>query len=377
MALPVDSVEINLETRSYNIDICPNLLDEAGKYISNIPDVTQVGVITDSNVEGFYGARFTESLLAHQVEHHYFVIPDGEGSKSVAMASNIWDKFVEYRLDRKSLVVALGGGVVGDLAGFVAATYLRGVRFLQIPTTLLAQVDSSVGGKTGINLLSGKNMVGVFHQPVGVIIDPATLLTLDPYQYASGLGEVLKYGVSLDYEFFTFLEERAEEIKERNLEILQKVIAHCCRIKARIVELDEFETTGARVILNYGHTFGHAMETAAGYGKIMHGTAVSIGSIYAAKLANRLRKRGNDLFRNITEEWIERQIALHQRLQMPTSMKEMPELVTTTPEELIAIMERDKKTERKQRCFVLPTAIGKSVQMRNVDLDLVLEVLAD
>ena len=374
--MPV-AVDVNLGDRSYRIDIESGLLAEIGNRIAAVEDVTEVVVITDSNVERLYFEPVSDSLVDAGVEHRVIVVPDGERSKSIVVAYEIWNKLIESRLDRKALLIALGGGVVGDLVGFVAATYVRGIRFYQVPTTLLAQVDSCIGGKTAVNLPAAKNMVGAFHQPIGVLIDPLTLHSLDDEQYKAGLGEVLKYGVSLDDFFFNFLEENTEALNTRHSGALEKIVAHCCRIKAQIVEEDEFEMTGRRMLLNYGHTFAHAFETAAGYGNVLHGIAVAIGSIYSAQLANHLRKKGMEQFQAIDDAWVERQVALYKKLGMPTSIKDVPALDGVDPEELIAIMERDKKTERKQRCFVLPTGIGQCAQCRNVDLDIVQEVLVE
>lgn len=371
------TVDVQLGSRSYPIEIETGLIRRLGQRIAMLNDVSQVVLITDTNVERLYANTVSNSLLEQGIGHHLFVIPAGETSKSIDVAFNIWNKFSAFRVDRKSLVVALGGGVVGDLAGFVAATFARGIRFYQVPTTLLAQVDSSVGGKTAINLPGGKNMVGAFHQPVGVTIDPETLATLDNLQYRAGLGEVLKYGVSLDRDFLTFLETHVLDIKRRSTSALEHVISRCCRIKADIVEKDECETLGLRTLLNYGHTFAHAMEAAAGYGAVLHGIAVALGSIYSVKLSCLLAKRGVAEFQGIDDDFVEHQIELFRSLNMPVSMRDIPELHAASAEDLILLMEKDKKTERKQRCFVLPTGAGQCIQFRNIDLDLVAQVLDD
>jgi 3-dehydroquinate synthase len=243
--------------------------------------------------------------------------------------------------------------VVGDLGGFVAATYARGIRFFQVPTTLLAQVDSSVGGKVGIDLTAGKNMVGAFYQPLGVLIDTETLQTLPEEQYLSGLGEVVKYGVSLDASLFQYIEEKIEPIKRRDNAVLQKIIAECCRIKAQIVAEDEQETTGLRTLLNYGHTFGHAFETASGY-TILHGLAVSMGSICAARLALRLGL--------VDEAFLQRQLDLHQALNLPV---EYPAEFDT--QRILELMRRDKKSEFGRLRFVLPTELGQCRVVEGVE----------
>jgi 3-dehydroquinate synthase len=196
----------------------------------------------------------------------------------------LYDQLVDMAADRRTIVVAIGGGVTGDLAGFVAATYARGLRFVQVPTTLLSMVDSSVGGKTGINHPRGKNLIGAFHQPIGVLIDLTTLTTLPDREYRSGLAEVVKYGVILDHEFFDYLEKNVEGLNARTPEVLRHVVARSCELKADVVRQDEYETTGLRAVLNYGHTFGHAFEALSGYGGLLHGEAVSIGMICASRL---------------------------------------------------------------------------------------------
>ncbi len=228
------------------------------------------------------------------------------------VVSQLYDALVDLKADRRTLVVAVGGGVVGDSAGFAAATYARGIPFVQIPTTLLAHVDSSVGGKVGINHPQGKNLIGAFHQPLGVFIDTATLDTLPDRDYRSGLAEVVKYGVILDGEFFAYLEAHIEELNRRDPDVLRHVIARSCRLKADVVEQDEHEITGLRAVLNYGHTFAHAYEALTGYGELMHGEAVAIGMIHASRLAERLGR--------IDASITERQIALLEALHLPTSL---------------------------------------------------------
>ncbi|MDO5552584.1 MAG: 3-dehydroquinate synthase [Planctomycetia bacterium] len=368
-------VDVPLGNRSYRIEIGNGLVGEVGHYIRTLDDVSKVAIVTDSVVEIMYGEALCNGLYDAKVKYNLHVVPSGEQSKSLACASELWDWVLALRLDRKSLLVALGGGVVGDLTGFIAGTYERGIRFLQVPTTLLAQVDSSVGGKTAINIPGGKNMVGVFHQPVGVLVDPQTLLTLDDDQYKAGLGEVLKYGLSLDDSFYSFLEENTAGLQCRNLSVLRQIIVRCCQIKADIVHADEQETRGFRTLLNYGHTFAHAMETAAGYGTILHGLAVALGSIYSVRLANHLRKRGVHEFDAINDNLIARQVELFHNLGIPSSVKDIPALRNIPASVIIKEMEKDKKTERNQRCFVLPTALGHCIQFRDVDLAIVQELL--
>jgi 3-dehydroquinate synthase len=284
-------------------------------------------------------------------------VPAGETSKSTEQAARLWEALLACGADRKSVVVAVGGGVVGDLAGFVAATFGRGLAFLQIPTSLLAQVDSSVGGKVGINLPGGKNLVGAFWQPCGVLIDLNVLETLPVREYISGLAEIVKYGVILDAEFFTWLEQHIEALKSRDSAALAHVIARSCELKAEIVRQDEREETGLRAVLNYGHTFAHAIEAVAGYGQYFHGEAVSIGMVCAADLALRMQR--------IDAAFVQRQRDLLAALGLPVAFASLD------IDALLATMQRDKKVEYGRLRFVLPRHLGKVELVADVSQDLV------
>lgn len=273
------------------------------------------------------------------------VVEPGEMSKSTETADELWQKLLDLGADRKSVVAAVGGGVVGDLAGFVAATYARGLSLVQIPTTLLAQVDSSVGGKVGINLPGGKNMVGAFWQPLGVLIDTDVLATLPPREYRAGLAEVVKYGVILDAKFFDYLERHADGLTARRADVLQHTIARSCELKALVVSQDEREETGVRAVLNYGHTFCHAFETLTGYEKLLHGEAVSIGMLCASRLAERLGR--------IDASVTARQQTLLKQLGLPTDVPDELE-----SEAILRVMSRDKKVEHGRLRFVLPSRLG-------------------
>jgi 3-dehydroquinate synthase len=242
-------------------------------------------IVTDRHLADSYAWAIQQGLEGADWKCAAVVLEPGEQTKSLAAASVLYDRLVEMQADRQTTVIAVGGGVVGDLAGFAAATYARGIPFVQVPTTLLAQVDSSVGGKVGINHSLGKNLIGAFYQPFGVFIDTTVLRTLPARDYRSGLAEVIKYGMILDAPFFEYLEAHGGELNERDPGVLRHVVARCCRLKADVVEQDEFERTGLRAVLNYGHTFGHAFEALAGYGELLHGEAVAIGMIYASRLA--------------------------------------------------------------------------------------------
>jgi len=266
------------------------------------------------------------------------------------------------RADRQMLIVAVGGGVIGDLAGFAAATYNRGLPLFMVPTTLLSMVDSSVGGKVGINHPRGKNLIGAFHQPSGVFINTAFLDSLPDREYRSGLAEVVKYGVILDAEFFEYLEANIEPILAREPSVVRHIVQRSCRLKANVVEKDEREETGLRAVLNYGHTFAHAFEAVGGYGAWLHGEAVAAGMVYASTLA--------ELLGRVDAAFTERQRELLQAFQLPTGIPE-----EWPAEELIAAMYRDKKTEAGKLRFILPTRMGHVELVDGVNEPLVRRVL--
>jgi 3-dehydroquinate synthase len=337
-------VHVDLSDRSYDILIGSGNLGEAGSVVSRLTKLTHAVVMTDTNVEEPHGRQCAESLAETGADVDLVVIEAGEASKSVEMAGELWEQILRYGADRKSIIVAAGGGVIGDLAGFVAATYARGVEFYQVPTTLLAQVDSSVGGKVGVNLPAAKNMVGAFWQPLGVLIDTQVLGTLPIREYRAGLAEVVKYGVILDAEFFDYLENHVDGLNQRQPEVLRHVIARCCRLKADVVENDERELTGLRAVLNYGHTFGHAIEAETGYGQFLHGEAVSIGMLGASRLAERLGR--------VDSGFTQRQRELLGALGLPVHIPDMDRDV------LLTAMQRDKKVAHGRLRFVLPTRMG-------------------
>ena len=266
----------------YDSIIGSGLIDSAGKYISSaLPKAKRLFVVTDSNVSPLYGARLVASLEIESFEVHTHVVPAGETSKSAENLISLWEWMTAHAITRTDAVVALGGGVVGDLAGFAASTVLRGVGLVQIPTTLLSQVDSSVGGKTAIDLSTGKNLAGTFYQPDLVLMDPETLRTLPDREFAAGMAEVVKYGCIWDAGFFGFLKARPG--REALMADIAHILHTCCDIKRQVVETDEHDT-GLRMILNFGHTLGHAYELAGGYARWTHGEAVAAGMVTAAKL---------------------------------------------------------------------------------------------
>ena len=294
-----------------------------------------------------------KSLQETGVQTDLVVLPSGESTKSIEVAEQLWKKCLEVEVNRKSIIVAVGGGVIGDLAGFIAATYARGLRFLQIPTTLLAQVDSSVGGKVGINLPDAKNMVGAFWQPAGVLIDTATLDTLPAREYRAGLAEVVKYGVILDEEFFEYLERTESDINQRKPSVLIDIVERSCQLKAKIVSEDEREESGLRVVLNYGHTFAHALESVTGYRELLHGEAVSIGMLCASRLAEHLGR--------FDHASTERQAALLQNLGLPVAVPQVDHA------NILKAFRSDKKSEGNNLRFVLPSRIGKVELVEHID----------
>ena len=362
-------VPVNLGSRSYDIVIKEGIISQAGSLLTSWlkPDTAKsqrVLLIADVAVFDVHGAAVQRSLELAGAEVRSAIVPSGEQTKSWAQTQTLYDHLVDMTADRKTLVVAVGGGVTGDLAGFVAATYARGLRFVQVPTTLLSMVDSSVGGKTGINHPRGKNLIGAFHQPLGVIIDLATLKTLPDREYRSGLAEVVKYGVILDEVFFSFLEQNIAGLDSRDPDVLRHVIARSCELKADVVRQDEYETTGLRAVLNYGHTFGHAFEALAGYGALLHGEAVSIGMICASRLA--------ELLGRITPDDTRRQSDLLSALNLPI---EVPSDLRNRPEDILRCMMLDKKTERGELRFVLPSRIGHVETVRGILPDIALRCL--
>lgn len=345
MADPFQSVRVNLGDRSYEIRIGTDILSRAGSMLRELGQFKRTIIITDKHVAEPHASTVADSLKAAGIIVDTLVVPAGEQSKSIAQADHLWNRLLEIGADRHSLIVAVGGGVIGDLAGFVAATFARGLRFVQVPTTLLAHVDSSVGGKVGINLPNAKNMVGAFWQPALVLIDAQTLQTLPEREYRSGLAEVVKYGVIMDADFFGRLEHDAANLLRRDNATMQSVVARCCRLKANVVEADEREESGHRAILNYGHTFAHALEAVTGYDQLLHGEAVSMGMVCAARLAQRLGR--------VDSGFIKRQHALLTALGLPVILPPIH------VEDVVAAMSRDKKSKDGQLQFILPSRLGQ------------------
>lgn len=341
---PERRVTVGLGNRAYDIIIRRGLLSEVGDLLAAIGICGKAAVVTNPIVGRLYGHRVVRSLRASGFEPIIVTVPDGERYKTLQTASRVMDALARARFERGSTVIALGGGVIGDLAGFAAAIYLRGIQFVQIPTTLVAQVDSSVGGKTGVNHALGKNLVGAFYQPKIVLMDLATLKTLPGREWRAGLAEVIKYGVIADENLFASLEENIEPILKQNEALVSNVVARSCQIKATVVEQDERES-GLRRILNYGHTIGHALEALGRYRRLIHGEAVGIGMIYEAELARWLGLCGDEVVR--------RQRRLIERAGLPT------EAAPLRFASLWTAMQHDKKVSRGQVQCVLPRVIGR------------------
>ena len=336
----MNTLTVNLPAgaaRSYPIHIGHGLLHDCDLLASIIPQ-RQICIVTNDNVANHYLAPLTAALADKTVITVH--LPDGEAHKNLASYAQILDALVAARYDRDSLIIALGGGITGDIAGFAAATYQRGIAGLQIPTTLLAQVDSSVGGKTGVNHPQGKNLIGAFHQPQAVLIDTATLATLPPREFAAGMAEVIKYGLINDPAFFTWLEANRDGIRAHDPALLAEMIAHCCANKATIVAADEREQ-GVRALLNYGHTFGHALEALTHYKRWKHGEAVAIGSVIATRLGVILDR--------VSEADAARTAALFAAYDLPTTI---PADITTA--DILDKMQLDKKTRGGTLRLVLP-----------------------
>lgn len=352
------TVKVSLGERSHSIHIGTGLLNQLGSQCARLKVSQRCAVITDEIVAKKYRHPAIESLHVAGFQPIVITLKAGEKSKSLKNVQACYNQLAAHRLERNSLIIALGGGVVGDLAGFAAATYLRGIHFVQVPTTLLAQVDSSVGGKVGVNLSAGKNLVGAFHQPRLVLCDLDTLRTVPKREYRAGLAEVIKYGIIHDAKLFTRLEGNLSKLLKKESATLASVIARCCAIKAKIVGQDEKES-GLRAILNFGHTIGHALEAISRYGKYLHGEAISIGQVAAANISQ--------ISGNLSEKETARIVALFERAGLPTSVK----LSTTQTQRLLDAMKLDKKVNDGKIQFVLAQRIGNVKAGQSVSVALI------
>lgn len=356
----MESITVGLGERSYKIVFGQGILAETGRFCRTLQTGNNVAVVTNPVVGAYYLEAVKAALADAGYAVHSVEIPDGEEYKSFETLKSIYDSLIEFGFDRSSFLIALGGGVVGDIAGFAAATYLRGIPFVQVPTTLLAQVDSSVGGKTGINHEKGKNLIGSFYQPGFVLIDTATLDTLPEREYLSGLAEVAKYGIVLDGALFDFMSENAGRLLDRDKESLLTVIKRSCAIKASIVEKDEKEA-GLRAVLNYGHTIGHAVETLTSYRKYSHGEAVAIGMAQAAKFSEFMGLSGSAETEKI--------IDLLKALRLPV------EIPFFSQAEYIDALLHDKKAREGGINFVFNKGIGDFHISRVSDIHALLKIV--
>jgi len=356
------TVTVPLGERAYSILIGSGLLPTLGAECARLQLGRGCAVLSDTRVAAKYGRAALTSLKKAGFEPVLLRIPSGEPAKRLRVAEKCYEQLAKHRLERKSFIVALGGGVVGDLAGFVAATYLRGIEFVQVATTLLAQVDSSVGGKVGVNLAAGKNLVGAFYQPRLVLCDVDTLRTLPGRELRAGVAEVLKYGIIYDARFFERLERDLPRLLELEGEVVVEVIARCCEIKAEVVSKDEREG-GLRAILNFGHTIGHALEATCGYGKYLHGEAISIGQVAAAALSH--AKAG------LSRDDLHRVSALFKGAGLPTHVR----VTRAQFRKLLAAMRLDKKVSDGQINFVLARRIGEVITGQKVSGDEIAHVL--
>ena len=347
----METLTLALGDRGYPIHIGAGILDQLTEELARLGAKGPVAVCTDANVARIHGERVVELVRSAGLHPVLYVMPAGEEAKQLARIEEFCGMFLEAGLDRSSVVVALGGGVPGDVAGFAAASFMRGVRFIQIPTTIVAQVDSSVGGKTGVNHALGKNTIGAFHQPSSVIIDLALLETLPERELRAGLAEVIKHGMIADADLFAYMEDHVEAILGKDLDALTVPVRRSCEIKADVVAEDEQEH-GLRAILNYGHTFGHGIEAVTRYGRFLHGEAVALGMHAAAVLAHTLELIDDDV--------VGRQRACIEAYGLPARWPELP------VDETLAAMKHDKKARAGVLKFIVVDGIGHAVQRTDV-----------
>jgi 3-dehydroquinate synthase len=352
-----NNVRVNLGRRSYDIKVGEGLLPQAGQMLLPLLKRKRVAIITDENIARLHFAGLQAALDMHGIFHASLVLKPGEATKSYAGLQEACEFLLASGIERNDMVIAFGGGVIGDLAGFAAGVLRRGVRFVQIPTTLLAQVDSSVGGKTGINSPRGKNLIGVFHQPSLVLADLDLLRTLPMRERAAGYAEVAKYGLLGDSSFFDWLDQRVEQVIACDSDAVRKAVSRSCQMKADIVAKDETET-GLRALLNLGHTFGHALEAATGYSnRLLHGEAVAIGMVQAFRFSGRL---------GLCEPHLADHVARHLgRAGLPPGTGQIPGALPP-PAKLLDIMHQDKKAAGGKLVFILARSVGDAFVARDI-----------
>lgn len=367
-ALPSERLRVDLGDRAYDIHVGENLLDRAGPLLRPRLAAPKVAVVTDETVAPLYLGRLLHSLNAADIDAFAVVLPPGEPTKDFPHLQVLCERLLARRIERSSTLIALGGGVVGDITGFAAGILLRGLDFIQIPTTLLAQVDSAVGGKTGINTEQGKNLVGLFHQPIGVLTDVGTLDTLDPRHCRAGYAEVLKYALIGDAAFFDWLEKHGAGVVSGDAAARRRAVVTSCAAKAAIVAADEREA-GQRALLNLGHTFGHALEAATGFSEVLlHGEAVAFGMVLAFALSGRL---------GLCADADVARITAHLRaIGLPTRFSDLP-ATDWTANRLLASMQHDKKVRDGRMTFVLARGIGRAFLSSEVPPDVIAALLSD
>lgn len=358
----MSTVPVRLKEKSYNIVIGNQIVPHLPKILKSLDLGRDAVIITDRSVEKIHGRQVAAALKAKGFSVKTFAVAPGEPSKSASVAMKLVEEIARYDVDRRIFIIALGGGVVGDMAGFVAAVYKRGIPYVQMPTTLLAQVDSAIGGKVGIDLSVGKNLAGAFYQPKVVLSDVNFLTTLDKRQIRNGLAEAVKYGVIIDRKLFAYLEKNYAKFLSLDRAVLTKVVGECSRIKAMVVSKDEHETKGLRMILNFGHTLGHALENAGGYDRFHHGEAVALGMRMAAHISCR-----KGMFKAADAE----------RLNGLLSLIGLPQTFTgVSQEKILNAMRHDKKFVGGKNRFVLARRIGSVEVVAGISMDLIEEALS-
>ena len=350
----ITEVPVALGNRSYSIFIGNGLLSDTGNQLKKMGLGRTLGIVTNPTVGPLYLDPLLEGLNKEGFRTEVFLIPDGESYKTLETIKDIYQRMLSAHFDRSSTLIALGGGVIGDMTGFAAATYMRGIPFLQVPTSLEAQVDASVGGKVAVDLPEGKNLVGAFYQPQGVFIDLEVLKSLPVRELSSGLSEVIKYGIIWDQEFFSYLEENIDKVFQYDMDILRHIVKRSCEIKAEVVSQDETEQ-GIRAILNFGHTVGHAIETLTGYQSVRHGEGVGMGMIAACLMADQMGLGSGKITSQVQN--------LVQRAKLPTTLPELD------VDKILETMLYDKKAKEGKITMVLPEKIGKTIIMEVEDLN--------
>jgi len=357
------TVRVDLQSEKYDIVVGSGVIKKLPDLLRPLIEPTRAMIISNTTVSNLHGDYLRHALAPLQCDILIENIPDGEQYKNMPTVEKLLGSMVQARLDRKSLILAFGGGVVGDVAGFAASIYMRGLPYVHIPTTLLAQVDSSIGGKVGIDHKMGKNLIGSFYQPILVCADTDVLKTLPENQHRNGLAEIIKYGVIADEGLFTLLERNVSSLRQLDNAVLADIIKRCCQIKARIIQQDVRETTGLRAILNYGHTIGHAIEAATEFTRYSHGEAVAIGMTAAAKIGGLL---------NLAPQGLEeRQEQLISSAGLPTTVENVK------VDRLLEAMLLDKKAAGGKITFVLPIKIGRGAVKENIPPEIVHQALRE